>query len=127
MKAKPIIRLLMVLLSAASAPALAQAYGVPANEGAVMLAPMALNSMTAPPDKIATAKVVDVQGAPVGTVQKVELDGAGKPVKADIALLGGDRVVTVDAAHLSYDPGANLVTAALDRQQLAALPAKPGG
>ena len=124
MNARKIIRLLIVLLSAATTPALAQAYTVPAP---TVLAPMALNSMTSPPDKIATAKVLDQQGAPVGTVQKVELDASGKPVKVDIALMGGDRVITLDAARLSYDASANLVTAALDRQQLAALPPKAGG
>jgi hypothetical protein len=127
MSARKIIRLLIVLLSGASIPAWAQAYNVPAASDVASIAPMALNSMASPPDKIAIAKVVDQQGAPVGTVQKVELDGGGKPLKVDIALMGGDRVITLDAAHLSYDAGANLLTASLDRQQLAALPPKPGG
>lgn len=124
MNARKIIRLLIVLLSGATTPAWAQAYAVPAGGEIAALAPMALNSMTSPPDKIATAKVLDQQGAPVGTVQKVELDAGGKPVKVDIALMGSDRIISLDAARLSYDAGANLVTAALDRQQLAALASK---
>jgi len=94
---------------------------------AVAMAPMALNSLTNPPAKIATAPVADQNGTVVGAVQKVILDAAGKPVHLDIALLGSGRVVALDSGRLSYDMTNNVVTAALDKSQLAQLPAVPEG
>jgi len=88
-------------------------------------APMALNSLTNPPEKIATAPVVDVRGTPVGAVRKVEMDANGKPLQVQIALLGSDRIVALKADALSYDLSNNVVTAALDKNQMAALPPVP--
>ena len=99
----------------------------PGEPNSVTMAPMALNSLTNPPAKIATARVADQSGTVVGTVQKVELDASGKPLKLDIALMGSDRIVAVDSARLSYDLSNNVVTAALDKQQLAQLPPVPQG
>ncbi len=91
------------------------------------LAPIALNSLSSPPDKIATARVVDDTGATVGAVQKVELGASGNPTKVEIALLGSERVVALDSMQLSYDETNNVVTAALDKGQLAQLPPAPQG
>jgi len=90
------------------------------------LAPIALNSLSSPPDKIATARVVDDKGAIVGAVQKVELGAGGNPTQVEIALLGSDRVVTLDSRQLSYDEANNVVTAALDKRQFAQLPPARG-
>lgn len=90
-------------------------------------APIALNSLPNPPDKIATAKVVDETGTVVGAVQKVNLDAGGKPSTVEIALLGSDRIIALDSAHLSYDQSNNVVTAAMDKGQIAQLPAAPQG
>jgi hypothetical protein len=86
-------------------------------------APMALNSLTNPPAQIATARVFDIRGTPVGAVQKVELDANGKPLQVQIALMGSNRVVAMTPDSLSYDITNNAVTAALDKEQMAALPA----
>jgi hypothetical protein len=86
------------------------------------IAPIALNSLSSPPDKIATARVVDDSGTTVGAVQKVELGASGNPTKVEIALLGSDRIVALDSRQLSYDETNNVVTAALDKSQLAQLP-----
>ena len=91
------------------------------------IAPIALNSLSSPPDKIATARVVDDSGTTVGAVQKVELGASGNPTKVEIALLGSDRIVALDSGQLSYDEANNVVTAALDKSQLAQLPAAPQG
>jgi hypothetical protein len=91
------------------------------------IAPIALNSLSSPPDKIATARVVDDSGTTVGAVQKVELGAGGSPTRVEIALLGSDRVVALDSRQLSYDEANNVVTAALDKSQLAQLPSAPQG
>jgi hypothetical protein len=98
-----------------------------ASAGVPVFAPIALNSLSSPPDKIATATVVDQSGAVVGAVQKVDLDASGKPAQVEIALLGTDRIVALDSARLSYDQSHNVMTAALDKSQIAQLPAAPQG
>ncbi len=97
--------------------------GKSADAQAQSFAPMALNSLTNPPAQIATAPVFDIRGTPVGAVQKVELDANGKPSQVQIALLGSNRVVALTPDSLSYDITNNVVTAALDKEQMAALPA----
>ena len=54
-------------------------------------------------------------------MQKVELRD-GKPARLDIALLGSERIVTLDAAIVRYDAGTNVVTASLGAGQLLARP-----
>lgn len=90
------------------------------------LAPIALNSLSSPPDKIATARVVDDSGTTVGAVQKVDLGASGNPIRVEIALLGSDRIVALDSRQLSYDEANNVVTAALDKSQLVELPPARG-
>ena len=81
---------------------------------------MALNSVGMVPPKITGAPVKDTHGAIVGQVAKIETDGQGKPLRADITLNNG-RMVFLDTATLSYDEHANLLVTALDQQQLAQL------
>lgn len=88
------------------------------------MAPMALNSLSNPPDKIATARVVDDKGITIGAVQKVDIQG-GKPSDVQIALLGSQQIVALDAGQLSYDASNNVLTAALDKTQIVQLPAAP--
>jgi hypothetical protein len=92
-----------------------------ANNGEAM-APIALNSLASPPPEIASAAVVDDKGAVIGAVQKVDLDQAGKPTRVEIALLGSERIVALNSAELSYDQSHNVVTAGLDKSQIAQLP-----
>ena len=86
------------------------------------MAPMALNSMSNPPDRIATARVVDNKGTTIGAVQKVDIQG-GKPADVQIALRGTQQIVALDAGKLSYDVTNNVLTAALDKTQIVQLPA----
>jgi hypothetical protein len=91
----------------------------------VTLAPMALNSMRNPPDKIATAKVVDSNGTTVGAVKKVELDVSGKPNKVDVALLGTDQVIALNSSNVSYDEPNNVLIVGLTMSQLVQLKLAP--
>lgn len=87
---------------------------------------IALNSLPDPPTTLATAKVVDAKGAPVGGVQKVVMDKAGKPATVDVALLGTGAVVAIDAGRFNYDQAHNVLTAQLDAQEIAAAPRARG-
>jgi hypothetical protein len=80
-------------------------------------APMALNSIATVPAKIAGARVVDPKGVAVGSLVKVQTDAKGKPLKAEIALTGG-QTITLDASALGYDQTTNVVVAAMDQAQL---------
>jgi hypothetical protein len=77
---------------------------------AVTFAPMALNSFSNPPDKVATARVVDDKGITIGAVQKVDIDG-GKPTSVEIALLGSNKIISLDARSVSYDEPDNVLMA----------------
>ncbi len=87
---------------------------------------IALNSLPDPPTTLATAKVVDAKGAPVGGVQKVVMDKADKPATVDVALLGTGAVVAIDAGRFNYDQAHNVLTAQLDAQEIAAAPRARG-
>ena len=91
-----------------------------------VMAPMALNSLSNPPDQLATARVLDDNGTVIGAVQKVDIDG-GKPSKVEIALLGTQQIVALDADKFSYDKSNNILTASLDKTQIVQMPAVPAG
>ena len=88
---------------------------------------VALSSLSSPPDKIATAKVVDDKGSIVGAVQKVELDASGKPTNVEIVLLGTTHIIAMDPSHLRYDVANNVMTAEMDKSQIVAMLVKPQG
>ena len=90
------------------------------------LAPMALNSLSRVPAKIVAAKVMDLQGKPIGSVLRVETDPKGKPLKVEIRLTGG-RILMIDASALGYDDSANILVAALKPNQPAPKPHTPSG
>jgi hypothetical protein len=81
-------------------------------------APMALNSLSTAPAKITAARVMDAQGAIVGSVARIETDPKGKPLKVDVSVTGG-RVVAIDASAIGYDDPANVLVTAMDQKQLA--------
>jgi hypothetical protein len=80
-----------------------------------------LNQVSDPPDRVATARVTDLHGKVIGAVQKVELRD-GKPTHLDIALLSSGNTVTLDAACVRYDAGANVVAVTESAGQLMARP-----
>ena len=100
------------------------AYAADSNSSSGIIA---LNSLPNPPTTLATAKVVDAKGMPVGGVEKVVMDASGKPAIVDVALLGTGAVVAIDAGKFNYDQSHNLLTAQLDAKEIAAAPPAPKG
>jgi hypothetical protein len=80
-----------------------------------------LNQVQNVPDRVANARVTDADGTVIGLVQKVELRG-GKPTRLDIALLGSENTVTLDASTVRYDADTNVIDANQSAGQLAAKP-----
>jgi hypothetical protein len=85
--------------------------------GAENLAPMALNSLPAPPAKIASAQVQNLHGQVIGRVEKVATDQTGKPSAISVMTPEGITVVAAQAA--SYDEARNLVFTDQPMPQLA--------
>ena len=89
---------------------------------------VALSAITNPPQTLANASVETAQGQAVGAVQKVVTGSDGKTQALDVSLLGSSsKIVSIDAAQLSYDQSRNVVVAQLSADQIQALPAAPQG
>ena len=99
------------------AMAIGAAIMVPVLAGAENLAPMALNSLPAPPAKIASAQVQNLHGQVIGRVGKVATDQTGKPSAISVMTPEGIKVVAAQAA--SYDETRNLVFTDQPAPQLA--------
>jgi hypothetical protein len=84
--------------------------------------PAALNNLHNPPDKIATAAVVDDHGIIVGGVQKVEFGPNGEPTNVEFVLLNTEQIIALDASNFSYDQRRNVLIARLDKRQIARMP-----
>ena len=97
--------------------AIGAAILVPVIAGAEDLAPMALNSLPAPPAKITTAQVENLHGQMVGRVDKVATDQSGKPSAISVITPEGLKVVAAQSA--SYDETRNLVFTDLPAPQIA--------
>jgi hypothetical protein len=95
---------------------LAIALGTPAM--AEDFAPVALNSLTTAPAKIATAPVMDQNGAVVGTVRGVATDQNGRP--SAVSYVAGNHLVVVAAQAVSYDAQKNIVVADTSKAKLGA-------
>lgn len=115
MRVRPGFPILLIVFTAFATPVPAQDF-----------APMALNSVGAVPGKIVGAPVKDMRGAHLGQVTKIETDAQGKPLRADIALTGG-QTVFLDPGMLGYDEGANVLVTSMDQQQLAQMSGQPRG
>src|SRR3569833_2068345 len=83
--------------------------------------PVPLNQVQNVPDRVANARVTDADGTVIGAVQKVELRN-GKPTRLDIALLGSENMVTLDASTVRYDADNNVVSSSENAGQLQARP-----
>ena len=66
--------------------------------------------MNEPSVRLAGARVIDPDGKAIGAVQKVEWRD-GRPERLDIALLGGEKTVTLEAFTIRYDASTNVLTA----------------
>ena len=83
--------------------------------------PVPLNKVDNVPDRVANARVTDADGTVIGAVQRVELRN-GRPTRLDIALLGNENLVSVEASTVRYDADNNVVAIAESASQLAAKP-----
>lgn len=88
--------------------------------GAEDIAPMALNSLSAPPRQIAAAQVMDQRGQVIGAVAGVAVDASGKPSAISIRPANGKGVTVVSAAAASYDGTRNIVVTATPENRIAA-------
>jgi hypothetical protein len=81
-----------------------------------------LSTVMNPPNKIATASVMDSSGTIVGAVQRVEVSPQGQPTKVVVALIGKDeRMVILDAGAVSYDADRNQILTQASGAQIAEL------
>ena len=104
--------------------ALCAAFLVPVVAGAQDLssqdlAPMVLDSYTAPPKNIDSAQVFDQRGRLVGSVKGIVTDAAGKPDAISIQPSGGRPLMVVAAGDVSYDQERNIVVTAVEPQGIA--------
>ena len=83
------------------------------------LAPVALNSLSAPPSNIAAMSVLDQDGQVIGQALRIQTDQDGRPSALAFRAARDGRTVVVAAAAASYD-GRQLVTGN-DQPQIAAL------
>jgi len=81
------------------------------------LAPIALNSLPAPPPKITSAQVENLHSQVIGRVEKVVTDPSGKPASISVITPEGTKVI--GAAAASYDEARNLVFTDQQVPQLA--------
>lgn len=86
-----------------------------------LIEPAPLSQMNEPSDRLAGARVIDPDGKAIGAVQKVEWRD-GRPERLDIALLGGEKTVTLEAFTIRYDASTNVLTASQSADQLLARP-----
>jgi hypothetical protein len=107
----------MSLIRAAALCGMFAALSAPAwAEG---LAPVALNSLSAPPAQAASAKVLDQNGRLLGQVERIQTDQDGKPSALAFRAAKDGSTVVISAAAVSYD-GKSLV-AGNEQPQIAAL------
>jgi hypothetical protein len=93
---------------------------LPAMASAEELAPVALNSLSAPPPNIAALPVMDQKGEVIGQALRIQSDQDGRPAALSFRAGNGETVV-IGAAATGYD-GKSLITSN-DQPQIAALPA----
>jgi hypothetical protein len=80
-----------------------------------------LNQVENVPERVATARVTDADGRVIGAVQKVEIEN-GKPSRIDIALIGSENTVALDAGSVRYDAANNVVATSESASRLLAYP-----
>jgi hypothetical protein len=91
----------------------------PGLAGAQDIAPIALNSLSATPEGIESARVLDERGNYIGDVRQVTTDQDGKPSAISIMSKSG-RLTVVSASAASYDEPRNIVVASIQDQLIVA-------
>src|SRR5258705_13990679 len=87
---------------------------------------MALSAMSDPKDALLKAKVEDMHGNSVGSVDDVTFDKQGKPasLKVDVGgFLGvGDKDVAMKARAFKFDPDRKVLITSMTKDQIKKLP-----
>jgi hypothetical protein len=91
---------------------------LPALACAEEMAPVALNSLSAVPGNVASAKVMDQNGHLLGQAERIQTDQDGKPSALAFRATNGNTVV-ISAAAVSFD--GTVLVASNDQPQVAAL------
>ena len=81
------------------------------------LAPVALNSLSAPPANVTTIQVFDQHGRVLGQAEKVQTDQNGKPQALSFRATNGSTIV-LSASAVGFD---GKVMVAEDQPQISAL------
>jgi sporulation protein YlmC with PRC-barrel domain len=121
------------LVGALSTAAMAANTAMPdaADTTANRVAPPAAGTISArevpdPKNTLASAKIIDLSGNSVGSVDDVMLDATGKPssLKVDVGgFLGiGGKDVALDASALKFDPAKKVLITNMTKAQIQALP-----
>jgi hypothetical protein len=92
---------------------------IPSLTCAQELAPVVLNSLTAAPDNIASARVLDQNGRVLGQALRVQTDQDGKPSAIAFRAADGRGTIVLAAAAVSYD--GSVLIAGNDQPQIVAL------
>lgn len=80
------------------------------------LAPVALNSLSSAPAKIAAAPVLNQDGKRIGKVKAVVTDQDGHPAALSYVTEADRRLMIVAAPAVSYDGQKNIIIADTSRQ-----------
>ena len=105
----------IALCAACLTPVLAGAQDLSSQD----LAPMVLDSYTAPPKNIDSAQVFDQRGRVIGSVKGIEPDAAGKPDAISIQPSSGQPLMVIGAGDVSYDQARNVVVTAIEPRGIA--------
>jgi hypothetical protein len=108
-----------LLIIAALAPMMLAAPAAAEEMASEDLAPVALNSLPAPPRGIQAAQVFNQRGQVIGGVDRVAVDASGKPSALSIRPPHSKDVMVVSAAAASYDAPRNIVVAAVPDDRVA--------
>lgn len=80
--------------------------------------PVALNKFQSMPRLIHRAAIRDLDRDDIGTVQRVDVDGNGRPSDLVIQLSPSQRLISVPAYRVDYDEQHNIATVGISRAQI---------
>ncbi len=80
--------------------------------------PLALNRFRSTPLHIQNAAIRDLNRDDIGTVQRVDVDGTGRPSDLVIQLSPSQRLISVPAYRVNYDEQRNIATVGISRAQI---------
>jgi len=98
----------------------------PAAKSAAPTTPISARDVPDAKNTLSSAKIVDLTGASVGSVDTVNLDPMGKPISFKVDVGGwlgiGTHDVALDANSLKWDPAKKVLITSMSKDQMKALP-----